>query len=387
MLPDLRYPASARDWRRRAERRLPRFLFDYLDGGAGDELTLEANVRDFAAVRLHQRVLVDVRAVDTGARLAGQPCALPLALAPVGLAGMMARRGEVQAMRAASHAGVPFTLSTVGICALDEVCAAPPPGAPPPWFQLYMLRDRGAVRALLGTAWEAGCRTLVFTVDLPASGVRRRDVRNGMARQGARAGLLRAAQLLARPGWIWDVALRGQPLSFGCLTAQVPGASDLNAVEAWVDAQFDPGVTWADIDWLRAQWPGRLLLKGVLHEQDARAAVRAGADGVVVSNQGGRQLDGVPSTVSALPSIAQAVGAQTEVLLDGGVRSGTDLFKALALGARGVLIGRAWIWALAGGGEAGVRQLLAAWQHELRLAMMLAGVTRVQDIGARQLDR
>ena len=377
------YPASVADWRRRAAQRLPRFLFDYIDGGASDERTLAANVQDFAALRLRQRVLVDVAQVDTRAPLAGQPCALPLALAPIGLAGMAARRGEAQAARAAHAAGVPFTLSTVGICPISEVAAA---AGTPPWFQLYMLRDRGAVRALLDGVWAAGCRTLVFTVDLPLPGMRLRDIRHGMAASGARPALIRAAQVLARPGWVWDVALRGKPLRFGNLTAQVPGARDLGAFKAWVDAQFDPSVTWRDIDWLRGQWKGRLLLKGILDVQDAQAAVQVGADGIVVSNHGGRQLDSVASTAAKLPAIAQAVGAQTEVLVDGGVRSGVDVFKALALGARGVLIGRPWVWALAAQGEAGVRTLLAQWQRELLLAMTLAGVTRVADIGPQHLD-
>lgn len=377
------YPASVADWRRLAAQRLPRFLFDYIDGGASDERTLAANVQDFAALRLRQRVLVDVAQVDTRATLAGQPCALPLALAPIGLAGMAARRGEAQAARAAWAAGVPFTLSTVGICPISEVAAA---AGTPPWFQLYMLRDRGAVRALLDGAWAAGCRTLVFTVDLPLPGMRLRDIRHGMAASGVRPALIRAAQVLARPGWVQDVALRGQPLRFGNLTAQVPGARDLNAFKAWVDAQFDPSVTWQDIDWLRGQWKGLLLLKGILDVQDAQAAVQVGADGIVVSNHGGRQLDSVASTAAKLPAIAQAVGAQTEVLVDGGVRSGVDVFKALALGARGVLIGRPWVWALAAQGEAGVRTLLAQWQRELLLAMTLAGVTRVADIGPQHLD-
>ncbi|UJB64934.1 L-lactate dehydrogenase [Acidovorax sp. YS12] len=382
MLPDLSYPASTEDWRRLAAKRLPRFLFDYIDGGASAERTLAANVSDLAALRLRQRVLVDMAQVDTRATLAGQPCAMPLALAPIGLAGMAARRGEAQAARAAHAAGVPFTLSTVGICALDEVAAA----SAPPWFQLYMLRDRGAVRALLDDAWAAGCRTLVFTVDLPLPGMRLRDIRHGMAASGARPALIRAAQVLARPGWVWNVALRGKPLRFGNLTAQVPGARDLNAFKAWVDAQFDPGVTWKDIEWLRGQWQGRLLLKGILDVEDARAAVAVGAQGIVVSNHGGRQLDSVASTASKLPAIAQAVGAQTEVLMDGGVRGGVDIFKALALGARGVLVGRPWVWALAAQGEAGVRTLLAQWQRELLLAMTLAGVTRTADIGPRHLD-
>jgi len=385
MLPEPpvpRYPATAADWRALARRRLPRFLFDYGDGGAGDERTLAANEAAFAAVQLRQRVLVDVSQVDTRSQIAGQACALPLALAPVGLAGMMARRGEVQAARAAQAAGVPFTLSTVGICPLAEVSAAT---GSAPWFQLYMLRDRGAVRALLDVAWAGGCRTLVFTVDLPATGLRWRDVRNGMTAGGAGAALLRARQVLARPGWVRDVALAGKPLTFGSLSAQVPGGRDLNAFKAWVDAQFDASVTWKDIDWLRGQWKGLLLLKGILDVDDARAAVASGADGIVVSNHGGRQLDSAPASIAALPAIARAVGAQTEVLMDGGVRSGTDIFKALALGARGVLIGRPWVWALAAQGEAGVAQLLAHWQRELRLTMTLAGVTRVADIDSTHL--
>ena len=380
----LKYPATALDYRRLSEERLPRFLFDYVDGGASDERTLAANVADFGAVRLRQRVLVNVDHIDTSTELAGQRCSMPLALAPVGLAGMMARRGEVQAVRAAQAVGVPFTLSTVGICSLAEVQAA---ANTPFWFQLYMLRDRGAVRALLDRAWEAGCRTLVFTVDLPLPGMRHRDIRHGMAAQGARPALIRTLQVLARPGWLQDVALRGKPLHFGCLTEQVPAARDLGAFKAWVDTQFDPSVTWRDIEWLRGHWKGRLLLKGILDAEDAQSAVQVGADSIIVSNHGGRQLDSVASTVSKLPAIVRAVGTHTEVLVDGGVRSGVDIFKALALGARGVLIGRPWVWALAGAGESGVRDLLATLQRELLLTMTLAGVTCVADINETHLDR
>jgi L-lactate dehydrogenase (cytochrome) len=300
------------------------------------------------------------------------------------MAGMMARRGEAQAVRAANAAGVPFTLSTVGICPLAEVQAA---SGAPFWFQLYMIRDRGVILALLEKAWSAGCRTLVFTVDLPIPGMRHRDTRNGVSARGARATLLKARQVLARPRWVWDVALRGKPLRFGCLTEQVPGARDLEAFWAWVNAQFDTSVTWRDIEWLRGHWKGRLLLKGILDADDARAAVDVGADGIVVSNHGGRQLDGAASSVSKLPAIAQGVGALTEVLVDGGVRSGADIFKALALGACGVLIGRPWVWALAGAGEAGLRDLLATLQRELKLTMTMAGVTRIADIGANHLDK
>ena len=378
------YPATALDYRRLAQRRLPRFLFDYIDGGASDEITLAANVADFAAVRLRQRVLVNVDRIDTAATLAGESCAMPLALAPVGMAGMMARRGEAQAVRAANAAGVPFTLSTVGICPLAEVAAA---SHAPFWFQLYMIRDRGVIAALLEQAWAAGCRTLVFTVDLPLPGMRHRDTRNGVSARGARAALLRARQLLAHPGWVWNVALRGRPLRFGCLTEQVRDAHDLRAFWTWVNAQFDASVTWRDIEWVRSHWQGKLLLKGILDVDDAHAAVNAGADGIVVSNHGGRQLDSVASSISKLPAIVQTVGNRAEVLLDGGVRSGVDIFKALALGARGVLIGRPWVWALAGAGESGLRDLLATLRRELVLAMTLAGVTRIVDINAKHLDR
>ena len=379
-----RYPASARDYRRLAQARLPRFLFDYIDGGASQEQTLRANADAWMRVGLRQRVLVDVAGVDTATTLAGQACAMPLALAPLGLAGMMARRGEVQAARAAEAAGVPFTLSTVGICPLAEIG---PAVAQAPWFQLYMLRDRGIVQALLQQAWEAGCRVLVFTVDLPVAGMRHRDTRNGLGAGGLRARLLKAGDLLGHPRWLWDVGVRGKPHLYGNLGALLPGVRDLDGFKAWVDTQFDPSVTWADIDWLRAQWPGTLLLKGILDEDDARAAVRAGAQGLVVSNHGGRQLDGVAATAVKLPAIAQAVAGQAQLLVDGGIRSGEDVLRALALGAQGVLIGRPWIWALAAGGEVALAGLLARWREELRLAMSLAGVRRVADIDARVLDR
>ena len=379
-----RYPASARDYRRLAQARLPRFLFDYIDGGASQEQTLRANADAWMRVGLRQRVLVDVAGVDTATTLAGQACAMPLALAPLGLAGMMARRGEVQAARAAEAAGVPFTLSTVGICPLAEIG---PAVAQAPWFQLYMLRDRGIVQALLQQAWEAGCRVLVFTVDLPVAGMRHRDTRNGLGAGGLRARLLKGGDLLGHPRWLWDVGVRGKPHLFGNLGALLPGVRDLDGFKAWVDTQFDPSVTWADIDWLRAQWPGTLLLKGILDEDDARAAVRAGAQGLVVSNHGGRQLDGVAATAVKLPAIAQAVAGQAQLLVDGGIRSGEDVLRALALGAQGVLIGRPWIWALAAGGEVALAGLLARWREELRLAMSLAGVRRVADIDVGVLDR
>jgi L-lactate dehydrogenase (cytochrome) len=376
-------PVTTDDYQRRARQRLPGFLADYVDGGAGAEHTLAANAADWARLPLRQRVLVDVSGVDTAAQLLGEACTLPLALAPVGLAGMMARRGEAQAARVARAAGVPFTLSTVGICSYDETIAA---AGAPCWFQLYMLRDRALVQTLLQRVWASGCRTLLFTVDLPLAGMRHRDTRHGLGLPGARAKLVRLSQVLARPGWLLDVALRGKPHAFGCLGEHVPAARDLDTFRAWVDAQFDPSVTWSDIDWLRGQWRGKLVLKGILDVADAQAAVAAGADGLIVSNHGGRQLEGAPSTASMLPSIARAVGARTEVLVDGGLRSGTDVFRALALGARGALIGRPWIWALAAGGEAALRAMLAIWTRELRTTMALTGVTRVADIGPDHLE-
>lgn len=371
------------DFREQARSRLPRFLFDYLDGGAGDEHSLRRNEAAWSEVTLRQRVLVDVDQIDTRSTLGGQTCAMPVVLAPIGLAGMMAQRGEVQAVRAANAADIPFTLSTVGICSLAEIAAAT---RAPFWFQLYMMRDRGRIEDLLQKAWQTGCRTLVFTVDLPTPGMRHRDTRNGLGGTGMRARTLRVQQVLSCPRWLYNVALRGGPLTFGNLNEAVPGARNLDAFKAWVDAQFDPTVTWTDIAWLRQRWQGQLILKGIMQADDARQAVQTGADGIVVSNHGGRQLDGVAATASKLPAIVAAVNTQTEILVDGGIRSGVDVFRALALGANGVMMGRPWAWALAAAGETGISQLLNRWQQELRLAMMLTGATDIAAIGRAQLD-
>ena len=377
-------PMTSADYRRGSRRRLPRFLFDYYTGGAGREQTMAANVAGWKAIRLRQRVLIDVEGIDTTARLAGEDCTMPLALAPIGLAGMAARRGEVQAVRAADASGIPFTLSTVGLCGLDEVAAAASNGL---WFQLYMIRDRGVVEAVLERAWAIGIRKLLFTVDLPLPGPRHRDPRNGMAVAGLHSKLIKAGQVLARPGWLWNVALRGGPMCLGTMNPHVAAASDPDSFRRWIDTQFDPGVTWKGIEWLRGKWSGELLLKGILDEGDARAAVDSGVDGIVISNHGGRQLDGVAATASKLPGIAQAVGDRTEVLVDGGIRGGIDLFRALALGADGALIGRPWIWALAAAGRPGLERLLAGFQEELRLAMALTGSKRIADIGPDCADQ
>lgn len=379
-----RLAASCDDYRRLAERRLPRFLFDYIDGGAGDEHTLAANSRDFQRVHLRQRVLCDVDNPDTGCELIGQPASMPLALAPLGMAGLYARRGEAQAARAAAAVGVPFSLSTVGICSLAEVQAA---SANKCWFQLYMLRDREAVQGLLQQAQGNGCDTLLFTVDLPVAGIRRRDIRNGMLDPGWRGKLAKASQLAQRPGWLLDVGIRGKPHHFGNLSDRVADPSDLRAFKAWLDAQFDPRVTWDDIRWLRQQWPGKLILKGILEPDDALQAHDCGADGIVLSNHGGRQLDGVSSTICQLPAVAEALDGRLPILLDGGIRSGVDILKALALGAQGVMIGRPWAWALAAGGEAAVAQLLTGLQCELAVAMALCGVKSLAAIDGRLLAR
>jgi L-lactate dehydrogenase (cytochrome) len=308
---------------------------------------------------------------------------MPLVLAPVGLAGMFRRRGEVQGARAARAAGVPFTTSTVGICPVEEVNAGC--GAPA-WFQLYMLRDRDVVLAMLERARDAGSTTLVFTVDLAVTGKRFRDDRNGMLGGGWRGRLSKAAQLALRPRWLWDVGLRGRPHDFGNLRGVVADANDLESFKHFLDTQFDPTVTWRDIGWLREQWAGRLLIKGVMCEEDALAALDAGADGVVVSNHGGRQLEGVSSTIARLPGIAAAVGTRGEVYLDGGIRSGTDIVKAVALGAHGVLAGRPWVWALAARGERGVADLLTVWRQEVGVTMALMGVRRVAELGPERVE-
>lgn len=370
-------PATALDYRALAEKRLPRFLFDYIDGGANDEQTLAANLSDFAKIRLRQRVMRDVSRLNASTTLAGQTVRMPMALAPIGMAGMMARRGEARAVGVANDAGIPFTLSTVGICSPAEVRAA---SSQPFWFQLYMIRDRVAIQSLLQRAQEAGCTTLVFTVDLAVTGMRHRDTRNGMMSGTLRAKLAKAGQLLAHPQWVADVAVKGKPLSFGSLQDMVPDPTNLQSFKQWIDAQFDPTVTWKDIEWLRGIWPGKLLIKGIMEVEDARAAVAAGADGVIVSNHGGRQLDCVASGISKLSAVVDAVGTHVEVLVDGGVRSGVDVFKAVALGARGVLIGRPWIWALAGAGPTGLANLLATFQREFEVAMALTGVTTVDEI-------
>jgi L-lactate dehydrogenase (cytochrome) len=376
-------PATATDYRRLAQKKLPRFLFEYIDGGANDQDTMGANIADFRRYKLKQHVMRDVGDRDTSTTLLGQAASMPVALAPVGMAGMMARRGEVQGAHGAKAVGVPFTVSTVGICPVEEVQAEV---NVPPWFQLYMLRDRDIIMSLLERAQAAGCNTLVFTVDLAVAGMRHADTRNGMLGGGLRGALAKAWQLGTRPAWAIDVGLRGKPHNFGHLRDVVPDPNDLNAYKAFIDAQFDPTVTWQDIAWLRSVWQGKILIKGIMEADDARSAANAGVDGVLVSNHGGRQLDGVGSSISKLAEVAAAVGDQVEVYMDGGVRSGIDVVKAVALGANGVLIGRPWVWAVAAKGEAGVTGLLTTMQREISIAMALMGVNRIEDISPDHIE-
>ncbi|MBB4799232.1 L-lactate dehydrogenase (cytochrome) [Brevundimonas bullata] len=372
--------ASITDYRELARRRLPRFLFEYIDGGSYAETTLGRNITDLRDVALRQRVLRDVSNIDLSTTLFGQKVSLPVALAPVGLAGMNARRGEVQAARAAAAFGVPFTLSTVGACSIGEVAA----GSPAPfWFQLYMIRDRAFMADLLDLAEQAKCPALIFTVDMPVPGSRYRDYHSGLAgASGLFGDMRRAMQAVAHPAWAWDVGVRGGPHSLGNVAPVLKGKTGIDDFFAWMRDNFDPTVTWDDLAWVRERWKGPLIIKGVLDADDARRVADLGADGLVVSNHGGRQLDGVLSSTRALPPIADAVEGRLTILADGGIRSGLDVVRMLALGADGVLIGRAWAYALAARGEAGVSHVLNLMAAEMKVAMALTGVTRVD-----QLDR
>jgi L-lactate dehydrogenase (cytochrome) len=376
-------PATINDYRELARRRLPRQLFDYIDGGAYEEATMRANVADLEEVLLRQVVMRDVSQRVQKTEVLGQAMKMPVILAPVGLCGMFAPRAEVQAARAAERAGIPFIESTVSICSIEEVANAT---STPPWFQLYVMRDRGYAEDLMARAQAVGSPVLCLTIDLAVVGARHRDVRNAIGgRPSTWAKVRRGLDLALHPGWIRSTALGGRPLTFGNLEKAVPGARSPDAFKEWVDAQFDPSVTWEDVAWVRDNWNGRLVVKGVLDAEDARRAVDAGVDGIVVSNHGGRQLDSVPSTARALPEVAEAVGDQVEVLADGGVRTGLDVVKMVALGARAVLIGRAWAWAVAGRGEAGVRHILAVMKADIDTALALTGQTSVADVDASAL--
>ena len=375
--------ASTLDFREAARRRLPRFLFDYADGGAYAEQTLRRNVSDLADIALRQRVLRNVADIDLSTTLFGRRMAMPVGLGPVGIAGMYHRRGETQVARAAARADIPYCLSTVSICPLAEVKRAS--GTGPLWFQLYVIRDRAFMRDLIATARAEGAEALVFPVDMPVPGARYRDAHSGMS--GPWSGAKRVMQALGRPRWAWDVGLHGRPHQLGNLEPVLGKSSGLNDYMGWLGANFDPSIAWADLDWIRSAWDGPLIIKGILDADDAREAVAIGADGIVVSNHGGRQLDGVPSTARALPAIADAVRGAVTILADSGIRSGLDVLRMLALGADGVLLGRAWLFALAAQGEAGVDLLLTLIEREMRVAMALTGVRSLAEIDRSILVR
>jgi L-lactate dehydrogenase (cytochrome) len=367
--------ASVGDYRALAKARLPHFLFEYLDGGSYDEVTLRRNVEDLQAVALKQRVLRDVSSIDLSTELFEKRWALPVGLGPVGLSGLYARRGEVQAAKAAAAASVPFTLSTLSACSIEEVAAAEPGF----WFQLYIVKDRGFVADMIARAKQAGCGALLLTVDLPVPGTRYRDYRAGLS--GALRGpASRISQVLRRPDWAWDVAVRGRPMTMGNLEPLLGSGAALSDLMGWVGHNFDASVTWKDVAWVRSQWDGPLVIKGILDPDDAREAVANGVDGLVVSNHGGRQLDGLPATIDVLPEVAHAVAGRADVLLDSGVRRGTDVVKALALGASACLVGRPWLMSLAAGGQAGVTGLLEGFREEIDRALALLGVADVRDL-------
>ena len=370
--------ANIADFREAARRRLPHFLFEYIDGGAYAEVTLRRNIQDLEAISLRQRVLRDISDIDTSTELFGQRVAMPVVLAPVGIAGLNARRGECQAVRAAQRAGVPFTLSTVSACSLAEVRAA---AKAPFWFQLYMIRDRPFMRDLLAQAAQAGCTALVFTVDLPIPGTRYRDQRSGLAgAPGLTGRLRRLGQVLMRPGWAWDVGVRGRPHALGNIAPLLKGSSGIEDFMAWMSANFDPGIRWNDLDFIRSEWKGPLIIKGILDPEDAVLAAKSGADALIVSNHGGRQLDGAISSIAALPPIVREVGGKIEIHMDGGIRSGQDVLKARALGARGVYIGRAFLYGLGAMGEHGVSEALRCIRNELDITMAFCGLRDIEKV-------
>ncbi|MBH3429937.1 FMN-dependent L-lactate dehydrogenase LldD [Pseudomonas alkylphenolica] len=374
--------SASTDYRAAAQRKLPPFLFHYADGGAYAEYTLRHNVEDLASIALRQRVLKNMSELSLETQLFNETLSMPVALAPVGLTGMYARRGEVQAARAAAAKGIPFTMSTVSVCPIEEVA---PAIDRPMWFQLYVLKDRGFMRNALERAKAAGVTTLVFTVDMPVPGARYRDAYSGMS--GPNAPLRRVWQAMTHPQWALDVGLLGKPHDLGNISKYRGSPTGLADYIGWLGANFDPSISWKDLEWIREFWDGPMVIKGILDPQDAKDAVKFGADGIVVSNHGGRQLDGVLSSARALPAIADAVKGDLKILADSGIRSGLDVVRMIALGADTVLIGRAFLYALATAGEAGVKNLLDLFEKEMRVAMVLTGAKSISEITRDSLVR
>ena len=370
------------DLRRLAQRRVPRMFYDYADSGSWTESTYRANEDDFRRLKLRQRVAVNMDGRSTATTMIGQPVAMPVAIAPTGLTGMQHADGEILAARAAEKFGVPFTLSTMSICSIEDVAAAT---TKPFWFQLYVMRDRAFVERLIDRAKAAGCSALVLTLDLQILGQRHKDLKNGLSAP-PKLTLPNLLDMMTKPRWC--LGMLGTPRrGFGNIIGHVEGVDDMGSLGQWTAQQFDPRLSWADVEWIKKRWGGPLILKGVMEPEDARLAAGSGADALVVSNHGGRQLDGAPSSIEALPAIAEAVGRDIEVWMDGGIRSGQDVLKARALGARGTMIGRAFLYGLGAMGEAGVTKALEILHRELDLTMAFCGHTAIDTVDARILVR
>ena len=366
------------DLRQAYHRKVPRAFVDYCESGAYAEQTLRANRADLERIALRQRVLHDVSGRSTKTTILGEAASLPLILAPVGLSGMQHGDGEIHACRAAQAAGIPYTLSTMSICSIEDVAASV---GQPFWFQLYVMKDRGYIRSLIERAAAAKCSALVLTVDLQVIGQRHRDIKNGMS-VPPEIRISNLIDIATKPAWALGI-LRGKRKTFGNIAGHYPGMSNVTVLSKWIAEQFDPTLSWKDVEWIKSLWPGKLILKGILDVEDARIAAKTGAAAIVVSNHGGRQLDGAASSISMLPPIADAVGGEIEVLFDGGIRSGQDLLRALALGARAAMCGRAYIYGLGAGGEAGVARAIAIIKSELDTSMALTGVNAVGEIDRR----
>ena len=365
------------DLRQVARRKVPRAFFDYAEAGSYSQATLRSNREDLDRIKLRQRILMDVSQRDLTTTIIGEPARLPIALAPIGLCGMQRGDGEILACRAAHAAGIPFTLSTMSICSIEDVAQAV---GKPFWFQLYVMKDRGFIRSLIERAAAAKCSALVLTVDLQVLGQRHCDIRNGMTVPPV-VKLANVIDIASKPGWALSI-LQGKRKTFGNLAGHVRGMDNVTSLAQWTNSQFDPALNWKDVEWVRSLWPGKLILKGILDVEDAKVAAQTGASALVVSNHGGRQLDGAPSSISALPKIADAVGSQIEVMFDGGIRSGQDVLRALALGARSCLIGRSYVYGLGAYGQEGVAKAIDILAKELDVSMALTGMTNV-----RQLNR
>jgi L-lactate dehydrogenase (cytochrome) len=366
------------DLRELHRRRVPKAFFDYADRGSYAEATLRANREDLQQIKFRQRVLVDVSKRDLTTAILGEPAAMPLILAPVGLLGMQHGDGEIHACRAAQAAGIPFTQSTMSICSIEDIAAAVDK---PFWFQLYVMKDRGFIKSLIERAIAAKCSALVLTVDLQVNGQRHADIRNGMT-VPPEWSVSKLLDFASKPTWVAGV-LRGKRRTFGNLIGHLKGSDDVTVLSTWIASQFDTTLSWKDIDWIRSIWPGKLILKGILDVEDAELAAKSGAQALVVSNHGGRQLDGAPSSIEVLPEIVDAVGARMEIMFDSGIRSGQDVMRALALGAKSCMIGRAYAYGLGAGGQAGVAKAIDLIANELTTTMGLCGVNTIAEIDDR----